>query len=419
MKTLAWTGTILGMSIMLCAECTAFDQRTYKYHCAGFRAAQHKQSPEGLNRLAGTEVANAEGYFRRGLAYEKIGDNEKAIKCYSKALQIKPAMETALNNRGVVYFRQREYGKAIKDFSQAISLNPGYALVYYNRGNVYGTMGDLDRALADYNLSIRINPENPSAYNNRGWIKLQNKQTKASISDFDKALQINPRYTLAFCNRGNARLRIGDSSGSLKDFAYATELDTRFAGTYFANIAQHDYASLDEFLQHNKKRVTCSYKVDAWDVFQNSDCFPAASGGKRAVTLKMETTITPAKSSTNHKVPKAVLDFLAEWKSAWENKDIATYGRMYVPDFQLGDMDYKQFLKYKQHLFRKYREIRIETDHVQAQKIGNEIMLDFMQSFQGDDYQDNGWKKLILTPDEETDYKIVQEEWTPIRHRER
>ncbi len=412
---MAWAPIILGMSLMLCTESIALDQ-FQNYHRTtppGFKTEQYKQSQEGVKRLTGVEITDAEAYFKRGLAYEKLGENEKAIKSYTRALQIKPGMETALNNRGVVYYRQRDFRKAIKDFSQAIDLNPGYALVYYNRGNVYGTTGDLDRALADYNQSIRINPDNSSAYNNRGWIRLQKKQTKASINDFDRALQINPRYALALCNRGNARLSIGDSNGSFKDFSHAKEVDPRFAGSYFANIPQPGYTNVDEFLQDNKKRVTCSYKVDAWDIFQNTDSIPAGSGGKLAATQHMDPTITHSKRNANHNVPnRAVLGFLDEWKSAWERKDIATYARMYVPDFQQGDMDYKQFVKYKKYLFRKYRNIRVETSQLQAQKVGNEIVLDFMQSFQGDDYQDNGWKKLILTRDEETEYKIVQEEWT-------
>ncbi len=419
MRTVAWAGMILGMSLMLCGESTAAEQVKQDYvenAYLSLKMGQYKQPPEAFKKLAKVETADAETYFRRGLAHEKRGDNEKAIKYYTQALQIKPKMETAFNNRGVVYYRQREYRKAIKDFSQAIDLNPAYALVYYNRGNVYGALGDLERALVDFNQSIRINPDNASAYNNRGWIKLQKKQTKGSIIDFNRALQINPRYTLAFCNRGNARLRIGDSNGSFKDFSSAKELDPRLAGSYFTNIPQHGYANIDEFLQDNKKRVTCSYKVDAWDIFENTDCIPAGSGAKREGTLYMGPTTTHVKRNGNHNVPnEAVLNFLAEWKSAWERKDIATYGRMYVPDFVQGDMDYKTFVMYKQYLFRKYRNIRVETTEVQAQKVGNEIMLDFMQSFQGDDYQDNGWKKLILTPDEETEYKIVQEEWTPVR----
>ncbi len=416
MRTMAWAPIILGMSLMLCVESSALDQlQNYRQATpARFKSGPYKQTPEGVKRLSGVEVTDAETYFKRGLAYEKLGEDEKAIKCYTRALQIKPGMETALNNRGVVYYRQSEYRKAINDFSHAINLNPGYALVYYNRGNVYGTTGDPDRALADYNQSIRINPDNSSAYNNRGWIKLQKKQTKASISDFDRALQINPRYTLAFCNRGNARLSVGDRNGSFKDFSSARELDPRFAESYFTNVPQHGYANIDEFLQDNKKRVTCSYKVDAWDIFENADCIPAGSSGKRTGTLYMAPTTTHVKRKANHDVPnEAVLNFLEEWKSAWEKKDIATYSRMYVPDFMQGDMDYKQFVKYKKYLFRKYSNIQVETTQVQAKKVGNEIMLDFMQSFQGDDYQDNGWKKLILTRDEETEFKIVQEEWTP------
>ena len=88
--------------------------------------------------------------------------------------------------------------------------------------------------------------------------------------------------------------------------------------------------------------------------------------------------------------------------------------RMYVPDFKQGDMDYSMFLKYKRYFFRKYKNIRVETEQVEIKTDGNEIELRFIQSFQGDDYRDKGWKRIILSRDEETDFKIVLEEWTPI-----
>src|SRR5208283_6056472 len=106
MRTVAWASVILGTSLMLCAESSALDQ-FQNYHRTtppGFKTRQYRQSPEGVKRLTGVEITDAETYFKRGLAYEKLGENEKAVKCYTRALQIRPGMETALNNRGVVYY---------------------------------------------------------------------------------------------------------------------------------------------------------------------------------------------------------------------------------------------------------------------------------------------------------------------------
>ena len=326
-------------------------------------------------------------------------------------------METALNNRGVVYYKMGEYQKATKDFSQAIQLNPRYALAYYNRGNAYNAAGDLDRSLADFNRSIEINPDYANAYNNRGRIKLQKKQAKASINDFDRALQIDPRYTLAFCNRGKARLSIGDGAGSVKDFFRAVELDHRFADNYFkANISQSARAGNDEFQQKPKEPGASSYKAHAWNLFDKVDGVAATSGSTGTIVLNKSPVMIRSKWNIENATPdqQQVLNFLAAWKSAWEKKDIAEYARMYVPDFKQENMDYNMFLKSKRYFFCKYKNIRVETGQAEIRTVGNEISLRFIQSFQGDDYHDKGWKRMILTRDEETDFKIVREEWTPI-----
>jgi len=416
----AWAGIIVGMGLMLCDQLMAADHGRHDYlerANLALKMGQYRQAAEALTQLIENKTGDVDIYFKRGLVYEKLGCNEKAISDYTKALEIRPNMETALNNRGVIYFKLGKYQKATKGFSQAIQLNPGYALAYYNRGNAYHAAGDLDRSLADFNRSIQINPGYANAYNNRGWTKLQKKQAKASIKDFDRALQIDPRYTLAFCNRGKARLSIGDGNGSVKDFFRAMELDHRFANNYFkANVPQGLHASSDKLPQKSKEPATSSYKVHAWDLYEKADGVADTSGSPGPIVLSRSPAMTRSKRNVGNATPaqKSVLNFLAAWKSAWEEKDIAEYARMYVPDFKQGSMDYNMFLKFKRHFFRKYQNIRVETRQVEVETVGNEIILRFIQSFQGDDYHDKGWKRMILTRDEETEFKIVQEEWTPI-----
>ncbi len=381
------------------------------------KMGQNRQAAEALTKLIESKTGDADIYFKRGLVYERLGRNQRAISDYTKALEIRPNMETALNNRGVIYFRLGEYQKATKDFSQAIQLNPGYALAYYNRGNAYHAAGDLDRSLADFTRSIQINPDYAKAYNNRGWIKLQKNQAKASMSDFDRALQIDPRYTLAFCNRGKAHLSIGDGAGSVKDFFRAMELDHRFANNYFkANVPQSGYASNNAVSPKPKHSVASSYKVHAWDLFEKDNRVAATSGSPGVIVLKKNPSMIKRKQNIEKTSPdeQPVLNFLAAWRSAWEKKDVAEYGRMYVPDFKQASMDYNTFLKSKRHFFRKYKNIQVETDQVEIETVGNEIKLRFVQSFRGDDYHDKGCKRMILTRDEETDFKIVQEEWSPM-----
>ncbi len=412
---------IVGISLLLCDLLMAADHGRHDFlerANLALKMGQYRQAAKALTQLIESKAGDANIYFKRGLAHEKLGRNQRAISDYTKALEIRPKMETALNNRGVICCRLGEYQKAIKDFSHAIQLNPGYALAYYNRGNAYHAIGDLERSLADFTRSIQINPDYANAYNNRGWIKLQKKQAKASISDFDRALQIYPQYTLALCNRGKARLSLGDGTGSFNDFFRAMGVDHRFANNYFrANVPQSRRASNDETLQKLEKRGAPSYKVHAWDLFQKTDSVAATSGSAGAIVLnKNPAPVIRLKRNIENTAPdqQPILNFLAAWRSAWEKKDIAQYATMYVPDFKQGSMDYKMFSKSKQYFFRKYKNIHVKTEQMKIKVVGNEIGLRFIQSFQGDDYHDKGWKRMILTRDEETDYKIAQEEWSPI-----
>ena len=48
--------------------------------------------------------------------------------------------------------------KAITDFSKAIELNPKDADAIYNRGNAYRIKGQFDKAISDYNKAVELNP---------------------------------------------------------------------------------------------------------------------------------------------------------------------------------------------------------------------------------------------------------------------
>jgi murein L,D-transpeptidase YafK len=111
---------------------------------------------------------------------------------------------------------------------------------------------------------------------------------------------------------------------------------------------------------------------------------------------------------------KSVLNFLDKWKTAWEQKDLDRFMKMYHPDFQQGAMNYPALLKSKKSFFRKYKTIRVELDRVEIRKDKNRTCVKFVQSFQGDNYSDKGWKSMVLAEDKDQGLRIVSEGWTPL-----
>ncbi|MBI5251062.1 MAG: L,D-transpeptidase family protein [Desulfomonile tiedjei] len=111
---------------------------------------------------------------------------------------------------------------------------------------------------------------------------------------------------------------------------------------------------------------------------------------------------------------KRVNEFLAKWKSAWEQKKLDSFMKMYHPDFEQGAMKYSALLKSKKSFFRKYTAIRVELDRVEIRKEKGRQIVRFVQSFQGDNYRDKGWKSMVLDDDKDKGLRIVSEGWTSI-----
>lgn len=116
---------------------------------------------------------------------------------------------------------------------------------------------------------------------------------------------------------------------------------------------------------------------------------------------------------TSAKERAQVQSFLNLWKQAWEEKNLDRFEKMYHPNFSGGNLDYANFVKSKKRFFRKYRNIRVNMDRVQIMKLGDKIIVRFLQSFEGDDYRDQGWKRMVLAGDKAEGFRIVREEWSP------
>ena len=62
----------------------------------------------------------------------------------------------SIARRGATYYQIGDYDRAIEDYSKAIELNANYVDAYLNRGITYNDKGDYDRAIEDYTKSNRV-----------------------------------------------------------------------------------------------------------------------------------------------------------------------------------------------------------------------------------------------------------------------
>jgi tetratricopeptide (TPR) repeat protein len=170
---------------------------------------------------------SSSAFNNRAFAYERKGDDDRAIADYNRAIEIDPRNAKAYNNRAYPYSRKGENDRAIADYNRAIELNPNYANAYVGRAYIFTRLGDYDRAIADSSRAIEINPRDEVAYNNRGAAYSRKGDEDRAIADFNRALEIKPIYAPAHRNRGLAFSRKGDQDRALADLLQAARIDPK------------------------------------------------------------------------------------------------------------------------------------------------------------------------------------------------
>jgi tetratricopeptide (TPR) repeat protein len=93
-----------------------------------------------------------------------LGEFDRAMVDYDRAIELDPQNAVAYRNRAVAHCRQGDLEQALADFDRAIELDPEYAQAYGSRGNIYHQFGEYEKALEDYNKVIELHPNDPAAY---------------------------------------------------------------------------------------------------------------------------------------------------------------------------------------------------------------------------------------------------------------
>ena len=122
---------------------------------------------------------NAVCYYEKALDAESKAEFDMAFDNYKKAIRVDRKYIDAYNSRGLLHQKLENHEKAIKDFTKIIEIDNENWLAYHHRGNSYTEQGDkkysieFKRAMKDYDKSIEINSSNQNgmSFFKRGLLK--------------------------------------------------------------------------------------------------------------------------------------------------------------------------------------------------------------------------------------------------------
>lgn len=172
-----------------------------------------------------------------GLTYVRMGQVEKGIEYYKKAIKINHKYHTAWYNLALSLEKVGDDIKAEQAFLTAIQYKPDYAQAWYNLGTIYIRQNQVDKAIQANEKAIESKPNYLKAQLNLAVIYTQNQQFDRAIMQYEKILEHNPSYALAWINMGIAHYLQNQLDKAREELQHGRELDPE-------NVAALNYLAL-------------------------------------------------------------------------------------------------------------------------------------------------------------------------------
>ena len=142
--------------------------------------------------IALSDSSPVEKHYKDATTYHDLGEFERAISEYRKAIALNPNSPIIYNRLGITYSELKQYDAALDAYQQALALSPMTAEPHYNMGLVYLKKGDLPRALKAFKRAIAINAEWGDAYTGLGEVYLKQGDLGQADRAYKQATRLNP-----------------------------------------------------------------------------------------------------------------------------------------------------------------------------------------------------------------------------------
>ena len=144
----------------------------YRAQCMAFKG-YYAKALEDLEYISKKNPEVAELRMTKGYIYSSLNEPWKAIKEFSKAIEIEPRNADYYYDRGCTFDDVEIADIAIQNYTSAINIDANVPDYFYNRGLAYEKIGRYTDAVTDYTKVIEMTPEDPAAFLSRAIAYIQ------------------------------------------------------------------------------------------------------------------------------------------------------------------------------------------------------------------------------------------------------
>lgn len=165
-------------------------------------------------------------YYCRGVIYRKLGEWNRAIEAFTKALDLNPFEVLSFYHRSIAYQELGNYDACFSDISKAITIDAEKAYLYIVRGYYYQQKREHNKALEDYITAVALDPDMVEGYSYRSAVYQEMNAFEKAMDDINTAMSLAPDCAVNFASRGDIYYHTGEYEQALADFTRAIELSS-------------------------------------------------------------------------------------------------------------------------------------------------------------------------------------------------
>jgi tetratricopeptide (TPR) repeat protein len=109
-------------------------------------------------KIIHSEPKNAQLLNKIGVAYQQLGDLNRAERYYKKSTHADKSYASAINNYGTIEYEKKHYGKAITAYKKAAQYHIDLATIYSNLGYAYFGNKEYSLAMSSFAKALALDP---------------------------------------------------------------------------------------------------------------------------------------------------------------------------------------------------------------------------------------------------------------------
>uniref|UniRef100_A0A372IMY3 Tetratricopeptide repeat protein n=1 Tax=Paracidobacterium acidisoli TaxID=2303751 RepID=A0A372IMY3_9BACT len=145
-----------------------------------------------FRQVVAAQPRNVSALSNLAIALIQTGDATTAVDFCRRALAIAPADPQVLQDLGIAYLQRSDIDDSIQEFRQGLAAAPDNAQLHYNLGLAWKLKDDLPNAVLELETAARLDPSSPDAPYTLGILYMQSGRFDDAAKNLRAALDRRP-----------------------------------------------------------------------------------------------------------------------------------------------------------------------------------------------------------------------------------